>query len=210
LNARRLEFLLLFGLVPLAVRAWWPPAALVPLLWLAAAAVALFLRNDPTCAAGRWRLAARDVSPRELGVIALRGLAAAAALAALVRFAFPERWLALPTQRPWLWLAILALYPILSVYPQELVFRVFLFHRHRPALGGEWATVAASALAFGWVHVVFGNWLAVGLSVLGGALLADTYRRTRSLLLVSLEHTLYGQLVFTVGLGEFFYHGRMG
>ena len=116
----------------------------------------------------------------------------------------------LPVTRPGLWAVILVLYPVVSVYPQELVYRVWFFHRYRPALGGEGPALLASALAFGWVHVIFGNGLAVGLAAAGGLLLAETYRRTRSLTLVSVEHALYGQLVFTVGLGEFFYHGRLG
>lgn len=34
-----------------------------------------------------------------------------------------------------------------------------------------------------------------------------TYRRARSLLAASIEHALYGMLVFSVGLGRFFFHG---
>ncbi len=43
----------------------------------------------------------------------------------------------------------------------------------------------------------------------GGWLFADTYRQSRSLWLVCLEHALYGDLIFTIGLGTFFYHGAV-
>ncbi|MEU4707697.1 hypothetical protein AB0G00_14815 [Nocardia salmonicida] len=40
-----------------------------------------------------------------------------------------------------------------------------------------------------------------------GVLFATRYQRTRSLLTTSVEHALYGILMFTIGLGDFFYHG---
>ena len=42
--------------------------------------------------------------------------------------------------------------------------------------------------------------------MLGGWLFARRYQRTRSLLTVSVEHALYGVLIFTIGLGDLFYH----
>lgn len=45
------------------------------------------------------------------------------------------------------------------------------------------------------------------LSLIGGWLFTRRYQRSRSLLAVAIEHALYRQLVFTIGLGEFFYHG---
>ncbi|MEV4205872.1 hypothetical protein [Nocardia salmonicida] len=45
------------------------------------------------------------------------------------------------------------------------------------------------------------------LSAAAGVLFAIRYQRTRSLLTTSVEHALYGILVFTVSLGDFFYHG---
>jgi hypothetical protein len=45
------------------------------------------------------------------------------------------------------------------------------------------------------------------LSFLGGLLFAKTYRDTGSLRAVFVEHYIYGAVIFTVGLGEFFYNG---
>lgn len=45
------------------------------------------------------------------------------------------------------------------------------------------------------------------MSLVGGAFFATRFQRTRSLLTASVEHALYGILVFTIGLGEYFYHG---
>ena len=208
--SRRLELLAIFGLGPLAVRAWCPSWAFLPLLAIVAAASVATLYRDTTFLRQRFRLVWTDLSRPALRRLALRGVLAAGVIATIVRLAFPDRWFDLPREHVVAWLVIVVLYPVVSVVPQELVFRVFFFHRYRAVLGEKWLAIAVGALAFGWVHVVFGNWLAVVLSALGGGLLADTYRRTRSLTLVSLEHALYGQLLFTIGLGEFFYHGRVG
>jgi uncharacterized protein len=65
----------------------------------------------------------------------------------------------------------------------------------------------ASALAFGFVHIIFGSWISVVLSTIGGLLFALTYMKSGSLLLTCIEHALFGDFIFTIGLGQFFYHG---
>jgi membrane protease YdiL (CAAX protease family) len=112
-------------------------------------------------------------------------------------------WLAFPARRPWLWLGVMCLYPIFSALPQEFVYRRFYFRRYRPLFGERWLWLS-SAVAFAWMHIVFTNYLAVFLTLIGGLFFAHTYRRTRSLWLVTLEHSLYGQIIFTIGFGGYF------
>ena len=52
----------------------------------------------------------------------------------------------LPRRATGLWLAILALYPLLSALPQELIFRVLFFRRYGRLFAGERAAVAVNAL----------------------------------------------------------------
>ena len=59
---------------------------------------------------------------------------------------------------------------------------------------------------FGFVHIIFRNNLAVILCILGGFLFSLTYHQSGSLLLTCLDHTLFGNFLFTIGLGQFFYH----
>lgn len=113
----------------------------------------------------------------------------------------------LPRTNPRLWMAVMVLYPVASVYPQELIFRSFLFHRYAPVFGAGAGLVAASAAAFAYVHIIFGSWVSVALSAAGGVIFALRYQRTQSLFTASVEHSIYGILVFTVGLGTYFYHG---
>lgn len=131
------------------------------------------------------------------------------ALTAAVWFLLPERFLHLPTVNPRLYATVMVFYPLLSVYPQEIIFRAFLFHRYRRLFPGVFSRVTISALAFGLAHVFFSNWIAPLLSTLGGFLFARTYARSGSLAACSVEHGLWGDLLFTIGLGWFFYGGSV-
>lgn len=104
------------------------------------------------------------------------------------------------------YLLIIVLYPILSVMPQELIFRKFFFERYDFKIKKK-KMIFLNALIFGWVHIIFQNYVAVIFSAVGGYLFAKTYLKTKSFSLVCIEHSLYGNLMFTIGLGEFFYHG---
>lgn len=109
-----------------------------------------------------------------------------------------------PLRRPRLWLLLLFVYSGLSVFPQELVFRGFFFHRYRSLTRSEIPMVLVNAASFGLAHAFLGHWLPVLLTFLGGILFSTTYLRSRSVLVVSVEHALYGLWLFTVGLGTYF------
>lgn len=125
----------------------------------------------------------------------------------LMAKAMPERLFALAAERPGKWLKIMTLYPFTSVLAQELVYRVFFFHRYGPLFKSRVMLIAVNALVFGFGHILFRNWIAIGATVLGGALFAWRYERTRSFWAVWVEHVFWGWLVFTVGLGVFFFTG---
>lgn len=138
----------------------------------------------------------------------LRFIISAAALISLVYLFYPDLAFSFPREKPKLWLVVMLLYPVFSVYPQELIYRTLIFHRYRQLFPSEQTVILASAITFGLVHMIMGNLLAVLISFVGGVIFAKTYSRSNSLLLVSLEHALYGQLIFTIGLGQFFFHGN--
>lgn len=117
----------------------------------------------------------------------------------------PENLFVLPRERPVVWGIILVLYPLLSALPQELVYREFIFQRYNTLFCAEWALMVASVLSFAFLHVVYDNIWAIILTLAGGVMFAQTYRETQSLYWVSIEHALYGAVVFTVGLANFFY-----
>jgi uncharacterized protein len=110
----------------------------------------------------------------------------------------------LPRTRPLVWAIIMVVYPI-SAWAQEIAYRTFFFHRYGALFQRPAGRVAASAVLFGWGHIAVNNLPAVALATAGGLLFASTYQRSRSTLLVTLEHALYGDFVFSVGLGSLFY-----
>ncbi len=181
--------------------------ALIPVLMLMGAAAIVFLWRDDSF--DLRRLLQMRAARREIPQILLFGaIGAAAMLLTLWKFD-PEALFNLPRRDMALWAAIMFGYPLLSVFPQEIVYRAFLMHRYRPAFPGRWTIIAASASAFGFGHVVLQNWLAVAMTFAGGALFAWRYERSKSLAAVWIEHALWGCLIFTIGLGKFFYLGQV-
>ncbi len=130
-------------------------------------------------------------------------------VAAFVQQEMPRQFLNFPLQRTETWQRVMILYPLASVLVQELVYRTYFFHRYGPLFNGiPWIMIVANGALFGFAHVLFGNWVAVVGTAVLGMLLAYRYATTRSLWAVFIEHTLYGWLVFTVGLGGFFFTGH--
>lgn len=200
------EYLVLFFGVAGVFAVVRVPGGPIPLLVVLGPAAYWYLRRRP------------DFDRRDLGrpeavrpalpsILRLWALGAALAVVAVV-LVVPDWLFNLPRQQPLLWAAIVVFYPLVSVYPQELLFRALLLHRYAPVFG-ERGGAAASAVAFGFAHLLFHNALSVLLTLAGGWLFARRYQRTRSLLAASVEHALYGVLAFTVGLGTLFYHGAV-
>ncbi len=200
-----MEFSALFVGVPLLVYYRLMPNLPIPYLLFAAVAVFLILRSDPSFDSSHlvsWHNVRSQLLPllvRDALFLAFLGLA--------VRVFAPQLLFSFLKRAPGLWALVMLLYPLVSVYPQELIYRAFFFHRYAPLFGSGLLMIAASAFAFGFVHIIFGNWLAVILSIIGGFLFSLTYQHSGSLLLACLDHALFGNFIFTIGLGQFFYHG---
>jgi membrane protease YdiL (CAAX protease family) len=124
-----------------------------------------------------------------------------------VLYFMPERLFSFVHTRPKLWIAVMILYPIISVYPQELIYRSFFFHRYRDLMPLP-ALIIVNILCFSLMHSIFHNWVAVIFTLIGGALFVSTYLRSQSLITVTVEHALYGNWIFTVGAGIFFFNSN--
>jgi membrane protease YdiL (CAAX protease family) len=119
----------------------------------------------------------------------------------------PEGMFSLAKNKPDILLYLLFLYPVLSALPQELIFCSFFFRRYKPFFGEGKGMVFASALVFAYAHVLYINPVAPVLSFAGGIIFALTYLKHKSLSLVTIEHALYGNALFLIGLGQYFYSG---
>jgi membrane protease YdiL (CAAX protease family) len=199
------EFSAIFIGIPLLIYYRVIPNVAIPYLLLGALAAFLYLRHDPAFDSSliiQWS----KIRPLFLPLL-LRDAVLLLLLGLAVRFFAPDLLFSFFKRAPAFWALVMLLYPLLSVYPQELLYRAFVFHRYQPLFGNGWAMLLASALAFGFVHIIFGNWLAVGLCVLGGFLFSFTYQQSGSLFLTCFDHAIFGNFIFTIGLGKFFYHG---
>lgn len=216
-----LELAVIFGLAPLAmddvlhgtfVRSMlerFVPSgqiglfiALMPILL----GVLVFLLADRSFSLARELT--RGFGWRALSGIVVVFVLAGGAVAAYMQAIHPNLFLEFPTRRPETFKRIILLYPLMSVIVQELVFRTFFFHRYGPLFGRQITlAILINGLLFGYAHIVMGNTFAVWSTAIVGCLFAYRYVSTRSLWAVWLEHSLWGALVFTVGLGRWFFTG---
>jgi membrane protease YdiL (CAAX protease family) len=103
---------------------------------------------------------------------------------------------------------VMVCYPLLSVYPQGILYRGLFYARYADLFRSERGAWVAGAAAFSLAHLVFANVWAVGLTFAGGLLFNRTYRKTGSLLASDVEHAVCGQWVFTFGWGRSCTTGR--
>jgi uncharacterized protein len=201
------ELGVLFILAPLAMRVavydYQVPLfyALPPVLGL----MLVLLFADPTFHLKREMR--RTISVPTMLSILLIFTIGAAIVTLWVADAMPDKLFALAAERPGKWAKIMLLYPFTSVLAQEFTYRVFFFHRYGPLFPTRSVLLVANALAFSFAHILFRNWIALAATLLGGFLFAWRYERTRSFWAVWFEHTLWGWLMFTVGLGVYFFTG---
>lgn len=106
--------------------------------------------------------------------------------------------------KPLLWLSFSGIYVVLSVIPQEVIYRYFFLKRYRTLFKNKWVMVLVNASLFSLAHIWFNSWIVLAFTFIGGILFLHTYRKTHSLWLVILEHSLYGIWLYTVGYGELF------
>lgn len=167
----------------------------------------LFLVTDPRFKRFRlWNInKLREHLPNVLKTFLL-----AAFVIVLASWWFTPQWLFLmPFEQTLVWAALLFLYPVLSAWPQEIIFRTYFFHRYKRVFKSKNLRAWLSAFCFALAHLMFANWLAVVGSFIAGLVFAYTYIHSRSTLLVALEHSLWGCWLFTAGLGIHFDSGML-
>ncbi|HEX8810753.1 MAG TPA: CPBP family intramembrane glutamic endopeptidase [Terracidiphilus sp.] len=201
------EFLLLFVALPLAYRFAPIRIPALPLLWVVTVYAWVQLARDAQVDRGKlWNIGA--LPGRAPVIVAIFAVVALVIWLGVRRFAPDLEW-NFVRSNPAFWAIVMVAYPVLSVYPQGLIYRAFFFERYALLFPSRWAMIVASAAAFAFMHIIFRNWLAVALTFAGGVLFAARYAETGSLATSSFEHALYGCWLFTVGLGQYFYHGTI-
>jgi len=103
-----------------------------------------------------------------------------------------------------LWLIVIFIYPILSVIPQELVYRVFFFQRYFPNIYRFYFPAFLNLVVFAYGHLVFSNMHAIIITAIVSPIFTYAYLK-KSFLTCVILHTLGGQIIFTLGLGKYFF-----
>ena len=109
----------------------------------------------------------------------------------------------LPENRKLLYMILM--YPLLSAFPQEVIFREFFFFRYGAIFRNPVWMLVVNMLLFSFAHIYFASSIVTTFTLAAGAIFAITYMQTRSLLVVSIQHSLYGLMILSSGLGEYFY-----
>ena len=110
----------------------------------------------------------------------------------------------LPKNYFFIWIAVILFYPILSVIPQEIIFRVLFFERYSCLFKNQFLYLILNSIIFAYIHLVFQNFHAFFITLITSPIFAYAYLN-KSFKTCFLTHTVGGQLVFTYGLGEYFY-----
>jgi len=197
------EFLLLFFGVPLYIvfgtRIIHPTVLILPLLLL----IFLLLRFTTPF---RFReLITFRISRKNLIKNGLIVLAISVALLLSVIIFDRQELFNLPKGNLRIWIGLCIFYPLFSAYGQEIIYRTFLFHRYRNLFNNEKLLIIASGITFSFAHIIYFSWLSIVLTLLAGFYFAYEYSKTRSVLFTSILHGILGDVVFTVGLGHYFW-----
>lgn len=114
----------------------------------------------------------------------------------------PDKLFFVPLNKPGLFVIIIFVYTFLSVWQQEVIYRTFFITRYQRLFQSKALLVFVNAIVFSLAHIFFKNTLVLVLTFIGGLLFALTYLKFRSTTLVSIEHALYGNWLFAVGMGQ--------
>lgn len=118
-----------------------------------------------------------------------------------VKIMAPEAFFRLVFEDIKLWLIIHIVYSFGSVLPQELIYRNFFFLRYRSLFKNKNIFLITNAFVFAISHAFLGSWVVIAITFIGGLMFALTFEKSKSTLLVSLEHAIYGLSLFTIGIG---------
>lgn len=100
------------------------------------------------------------------------------------------------------------LYPILSALPQELIFRPLFFHRFGSLFPDPQRAVLVNALVFSFAHLMYWSIVVAVLTFVGGWIFARAYLR-RGFPSAWILHGIAGNMLFTVGMGAYFWSGAV-
>jgi len=123
---------------------------------------------------------------------------------AYIYFFLDQKPFVIIRERPILMIVISIFYPLVSAFPQEVIYRTFYFERYKDILNTNQLLIS-NMIVFSFLHVIYNNLPAIILTFLSGLIFTYNYHRRRSLMLITIEHSILGLIVFITGMGRYFY-----
>lgn len=200
------EFVGLFVLIPVGVALFLPAAAMLGVLLVVTAVGAVLLHRTNGFSWGDLTIGWRQIEWRILVWFSAVTLSVSLALVALV---LPEGLLMLYRFSPVAWLAVMVLYPLLSAFPQEVLFRPLFFRRYASILPPGRGALVLNAGIFSLAHLLYWNWIVMVMTFAGGLVFAWAYEEKKSFPLAVVLYAVAGNILFTVGLGMLFFTGTV-
>ena len=204
---RRIEFCALYLGVPVLLVVLQNRGIKVPImpaLILFALAMLPVLRRDKEFRFAEF-VRVRTVPRREWLLMAAWFVLNALLLTVALRYVMPEAMLKFPRENPRFWALVMLCYPIFSVLAQSVVYRALYWSRYSRMFPEKYK-IPIGAAVFAFAHLPYANAYALAFPFVGGLMFLSGYRRTRSLLFANVAHALYGDFLFTIGWGQFFFH----
>ncbi|MFG6079496.1 CPBP family intramembrane glutamic endopeptidase [Paracoccus litorisediminis] len=127
---------------------------------------------------------------------------------AILWFSRPGALFNMLLNRPGFLPVVWVFYPFLSALPQELIFRPLFFHRYGALLPHGRGALALNAAIFSFAHLMYWSWIVAILTFVGGWFFARAYLR-HGFPAAWLLHAVAGNVLFTVGMGAYFYSGNV-
>ncbi len=113
----------------------------------------------------------------------------------------PEALFNMPKNNITFWIQILMIYAFFSVFTQELLYRRYFFNRYKQLIKNKQLLFFINVICFSLCHIfLHTTWVLIATAI-GGALFAYTYKKEKSLFWTCVEHALYGNILFSIGIG---------
>ncbi|TWI35097.1 CPBP family intramembrane glutamic endopeptidase [Paracoccus sulfuroxidans] len=143
-----------------------------------------------------------------LAKVVLFGLITAAIAWWIMQTTRPDYMRPLTLERLRFLVMVWTLYPLLSALPQELIFRPLFFHRYGALFPDQRVGLLVNAAVFSFAHLMYWSWIVAILTFAGGLVFALAYVR-RGFPSAWLFHGIAGNVLFTMGMGAYFYTGNV-
>ena len=200
------EFLAFYIGIPLFIAVVMPPGWMFSALFGFTMLGALLLQITPSF---RWRDLITGFARIDWGFVGGFALVTAVAAAGFILLLRPEVFMVLARQNPALLATIWLLYPWLSALPQELIFRPLFFRRYGGLMPSRRVAIVLNGAVFSFAHLMYWNLPALVLTFAGGLAFAWAYEKQRNFPAAVLMHAIAGGILFTLGLGVWFYTGNI-